>query len=726
MPRADNAEAETAVAFRLGEWTVEPSLNRLTRGENSVQLEPKAMDVLVFLARHPGEVLPREAIIDAVWAEDFVGEGVLRRAITVLREALGDDAKNPSYIETISKRGYRLIAEVARADPGSAAPAKPRGEGFRPRWIHALAVAVAVIIGLLVVLPPEGIWQRLRDQEPAAPEARPRIVVLPFENLGPPEDEYFADGMTDEIISRLTTASGLEVIWSTSAMYYKGSTASIDEIARELGVEYVLEGAVRWSRTGGHEGRVRITPKLIAVADGRHIWSDLLERDIGDIFTIQGDIARQVIDQLEVTLLEAEGRALEVRPTENMEAYEAYLRGIRYEGTLDPQEAELAITMFERAVSIDPDFALSWALLAQSLIGRYWTTAGPSEDLCARAKAAIERALDLDPDLPEASRALGSYYGGRCNRDFERALEALQPAAKTQPNNAALMSQISLWHRLQGRWQEALVEAQRAVELDPKSYVTLRILGATYVSLRRYGDAVEIYNRAISLAPDRMGAYSHKWYALYRLHGPSRQSREILEAFPRMSRIAALRWVQQEIGERKYEAALERMVGLPDVLFERAFTFVPTALMQCECYARLGDRARAREACESSRRLLERTLVERPDDPGVHAALGRTYALLGREQEAVQEGKRAVELLPVAEDALFGPDQVEDLARIFTYVGEVDAALDRIDYLLSIPSYFSAAQLRLEPYWDPLRDHPRFAEILEKYGEGTGVASNAP
>jgi serine/threonine-protein kinase len=373
--------------------------------------------------------------------------------------------------------------------------------------------------------------------------------------------------------------------------------------------------------------------------------------------------------------------------------------------------------MFERAVELDPDFALAWARLAKSLNVGFWVRAGPGEDLCARAQAAIDRALDLDPNLPEASWALSAYYGGSCIRDFERALEALQPAAEALPNNADIMTQISMMHQLQGRYDEALVEAQRAVELDPKNHLALRRLAATYLSLRRYTEAVRFYDRAIELAPDRMDVHIQKWFALFLLYGPSSQAREVLEEFPRMSAQAQAAWVLQEIGERRYEAALERLVGRPDVLFEDALTFVPTALMQCECYARLGKPARASEACEASRRLLERTLVERPGDPVVHAVLGRTHALLGRHQEAIGEGEQAVALLPVAQDAVIGANLAQDLARIYTYVGETDAALDQIDYVLSIPSWFSIALLRLEPYWDPLRDHPRFQEILEKYGE---------
>jgi TolB-like protein/DNA-binding winged helix-turn-helix (wHTH) protein len=286
MPQTGSTSIEHRDPFRLGDWLVEPLLNRLTRGDESVHLEPRAMDLLVFLAQHPGEVLSRETLIDGVWAEQFVGEAVLRQTIAALRDALGDDAREPTFIETIPKRGYRLIAAVAEVEPPvEQETGRPAARFPGLRRVVWVAVGAALLLAVIVAL----LWHG-RQAPPAGPK---RIVVLPFENLGPPEDEYFADGMTEEIISRLAAVSDLHVISRTSAMYFKGTAKKLSEIGDELGVDYALEGTVRWDRSGDGEGRVRITPQLIQVDGDRHLWSERYDEVIEDIFELQSDIAQR-------------------------------------------------------------------------------------------------------------------------------------------------------------------------------------------------------------------------------------------------------------------------------------------------------------------------------------------------------------------------------------------------------------------------------------------------
>ncbi len=704
--------SEPSRPFRIGEWTAEPSLNRITRGADSVQLEPRAMDVLVFLARHPGEVLSQQAIVDGVWAEEFVGDGVLRKAVAALRDALGDDAKEPTYIETITKRGYRLIAEITRAEPEPSPPPEPKTEGFRPRWTHALAVVAAVVIALLVVLPPEGIWQRITNQQPDELAAPPRIVVLPFENLGPPEDEYFADGMTEELITRLGVVNGLHVVSRTSAMSYKGSGKKINEIGEELNVEFVLEGTVRWSRDGEGEGRVRITPQLIRVADDRHLWSERYDRVVEEVFVVQSDIARRVIERLEVALLDPDQRALETPPTKNLDAYTAYLRGQFHGGGGFPETGQRALEMYQLAVELDPEFALAHAALSIQLSELFSMGVERTEDRALMARRAAERALEINPDLPEARAALGWYYD-RCRGDAESAMREYAKVLEARPEDPMIHASIAWSHYGRRDYEEALEGLKTAASLDPQGYSFLWSLAQTYRALRRYQEAADTIDRAIAVAPDRLVGYLIKRNIYWDWYGPSQQTRDVLESCPERAPWLERTWIDQEIGERNYGAALQRLqrYGKPEITDHPRTNWnntVPTSLLECACYSLMDRPESARPVCEDARVLLEKKVQENPERPRAHGALAEAYTYLGRYEDAIREAQRGYEL--------GGPNSgVTTLAWVSTQVGEHDMALDLLEDLHTNRRPPSAAVLRTHPDWDPLRDHPRFQEILEKY-----------
>jgi serine/threonine-protein kinase len=583
------------------------------------------------------------------------------------------------------------------------------------RWLTVVAPIVGVVLLAVVALL---LWRAPKALPPAPTEDGPkRIVVLPFENLGPPEDEYFADGITDEITSRLAAVRALKVISRTSAMNYKGTDKNIRQIGEELGVDYALEGTVRWEKRGEGLGRVRITPQLIQVADDSHLWSERYEREIERVFEVQSDIAETVIGKLEVTLLEPEREAVDARPTDNMDAYNAYLRGREHSGSYDQAELDQAVAMFKRAAELDPGFALAYANLSGNHTWAYLTRIDATEERKGRAKLAAERALEIDPDLPEGHMALGLYYD-RCLGDSERAFEEFGIAAKHRPNNALLLSIMAGAHRRKGRWQEAVEGFERAKGLDPQNYDILNELARTYHFLRRFEEAAEVVERAIALAPDRVDAYVTRWSIYWSWYGPSPQSRRVLEQAPGTMPGLEYWWIIQEMGERNYQASLERIARYPQPVMQYAGgSFWPKSLAESYCYHRMDEPERARQACEQALLLLEREAEERPEDERVHWALGVAFAYLGRKEEAIRECERAVSMVPVSEEAEFGPVYVRDMASIYALLGEPDEALDRIDYLLSIPSPLTAAQLRLHPEWDPLRDHPRFQEILEKYGE---------
>jgi serine/threonine-protein kinase len=586
--------------------------------------------------------------------------------------------------------------------------------GDRRKVIAWAAIVFVIVFAVAFTLILGGPFQR----ETGAPQPEvtlPRIVVLPFENLGAPDDEYFADGITEEITSRLAAVSGLRVRSRTSAMQYKERRPPLRQIGQELDVGYVLEGTIRWDRGDTGHGRVRITPQLIRVSDDSHMWSERYDRVLEDIFAVQSDIAEQVISQLQANLLERERRAVEARPTDNMEAYNAYLRGLnRLGASLELEDLEAAVLMFERAVELDPDFALGHALACEAHAALYQLRFDVTKERLARAKHAADRALEIDPDLPEGHRAMGFYlYWG--NREYDRALAEFERAVQALPNDSRVHAGISWMHRRQGRWTDAVAGLERAIDLDRQNHNIIISLTETFVFLRRYRDAERLADRAIAIAPDNAGAHWYKYLARFYGDGPSARSRRALEAIPSTWMAYENVSYEHELAERNYGAALQWLASFPEPVFEGSDELTPRALGECRCHTFMGEMELAREACEQARLLLEETVRERPEDSRVHAALGLTYALLGRKGEAIREGERAVALWPISKDAMAGTYFLIDLARIYATVGEADAALDRIDELLSIPSELSVSRLRVEPDWDPLRDHPRFQALLEEY-----------
>jgi len=583
------------------------------------------------------------------------------------------------------------------------------------RWPHILAVVIAAAIAIFFVFPPEGLFERLAEQPAEA--APPRIVVLPFENLGSPDDEYFADGISEEITSRLAAVSGVQVISRSSAMYYKDRHVSVSQIGEELNVGFVLEGTIRWDRTGEGHGRVRITPELIRVADDSNLWSERYDRVLEDIFAVQSDIAEQVIAELQATLFEPEQRAIEARPTDNMEAYQAYLLGVQYRwASHNDRYQRLVVDMMERAVRLDPEFALAHAMLSEAHSRLYHMRYDFTSERLEMARASAERAMALHPGLPEGHRALGSYYYYGF-RDYNRALEQFSIAVKNLRNDADLLSGIFAAYRRQGRWDEALEALGKLQRVDPQGYIAAVEASITYSVMREFEKAEQETQRAISIAPDRAEAYweGGAWnYLLW--DGSTERARSLLVSAPSLDS-AEIEYTSLllDLYDRKPELLLVRLEDISVDVFDLQLWYAPRDLLECMCLSEMGERQRALAACSSAIEFMEGEIQTRPHDYRIYSALGQAFALFGRSEEAVRAGQRAVELMGTSKDALDGPFQEIELAKIYTRVGQSDKALDLIEKLLSIPCDFSVGLLRLDPVWDPLRDHPRFQALLEKY-----------
>jgi len=584
--------------------------------------------------------------------------------------------------------------------------------------VKARSRRMAMVIGAMIIVVAAGIAVWLVNRKPALPLSKEiRLVVLPFENLGPSEDEYFAAGITDAITARLAVIRGLAVISRQSAMQYKKKEKTAQQIAGELRVDYILEGTVQRERPSDPNSRVRIIPQLIKAPNDTHVWAQAYDNDMSEVFLVQSDLAERVAQALNIALVEPERQALRSRPTENMEAYDYFLRGNEYEHRSDREnDFKIAIQMYERAVELDPKFALAYAQLSRSHAKMYWFYYDRTGERLEMAKKAVDRALQLEPDSPETHLALGHYYY-HGQSDWDRALEEFAIARKSQPNNSDLLLGIGAVQRRKGKFEEALANIKRASELNPLSNHLNYELGHTFLLMRNYPEALRSLNRSISLAPDLPYPYYWKGELYLRWEGSTEKARAVVEEAlktirsPEESRIIDL-LITLDVYDGNYQKALDRLsLKSEDIDFQ--LFFIPGAIQYAGIYGYMNENELAKKYYDEGRNILEAKIQQQPDDARFHSTLGIAYAGLGRKQDAIREGRLAVELLPVSKEAWRGYCRAKDLAQIYVMVGEFDSAIDQIEFLLSIPGELSIPLLRLDPDWAPLRDHPRFKKLLE-------------
>ena len=453
--------------FQVGRWLVQPKLNCISGNGKAAHVEPKAMQVLVYLAEHAGEVMPKERIIQAVWADTFVTDDVLTRAVSELRHVFEDNPHEPHFIQTIPKGGYRLMAPVEPVAPvyDRRTEDAARRAALQKRIALATGGAMLVILAMVLGLNIAGLRDRLFPR-PAPPAGKVRLVVLPFENLsGDPEQEYFSDGMTEEMTAHLGRLSPerLGVIGRASAMTYKGRKKTISEIGKELRVHYVLEGSVR--RAGD---RVRVTAQLIEVGDQTHVWAQTYDRDVASILGLQADVARAVAHEIQIKLTPQAQTSLATPRAVNPEAYRLYLIGRFLWNKRTEEGLKNAIDHFQRALEIDPAYAPAYAGLADSHLMLSDFGFLPPKEAIPKGKAAAQKALEVDESLAEAHASLAIAYleydwdWPACEKEFKRAIEL-------NPNYATAHLWYSEYLSTTRRQAEAMAEAQRAQQLDPLS-----------------------------------------------------------------------------------------------------------------------------------------------------------------------------------------------------------------------------------------------------------------
>jgi len=489
---------------------------------------------------------------------------------------------------------------------------------------------------------------------------------------------------------------------------------TISAIGEELGVGYVLTGTIRWNR--GRSNSVRVTTQLIRVSDDTHLWTRTYEKVLEEIFAVQSDIAEEVAKQLDLTLLEPERKALLEKPTDNLQAYDFYLRGKQYATQLQSrQQQKRAVEMYEKAIDLDSTFALAYANLSDTQSLMYFWSFDETAERLSKSKAAADKALALQPDLPDAHVALAYYYY-RGQKDFDRALQILEVIRRARPNFANTM--IGRVQRRQGKWQESLNTLDEAFKLDPRSAESAWDLAFTYTLLRDYNKAEALYQEALSLSPDFAMAKFDRRQNVLSWTGDIDEAWSIIESYPEWPEKHF--WtIQMYILEKRYDQALQKITSISAVAWEDQATYEQKHLSFATTYWLQNKQLLSRTYADTLRIILKHDISKHRGVARLHSALGLAYAFLGRTEEAIKEGKRALQLMPVSKDALDGPVHVQRLARIYTILAEYDPAIEKLEYLLSIPSSLSVTWLKIDPTWDALRNHPRFQKLLEKYS-GSG------
>jgi len=536
------------------------------------------------------------------------------------------------------------------------------------------------------------------------------VAVLPFANMSPDqENAFFASGVHGEILNNLAKIGNLKVISRTSVLIYSENPKNLREIAEELGVSHIVEGSVR--RFGN---RVRVSAQLIDVHTDEHMWTANFARDLTmeNIILIQSEIAQEIAAALEAEISPEVAARIAKKPTENLEAYDFYLRGLESFGRPGWLEKDLkrAQNFFSRAVELDPNFALAHARLsmAHSLI---WDNYETTDERLEKILPGAKRALELDPGLPQGHFAMGWFYYDAYS-DFERALTEFAKAEKGLPGSDELLEHQAWMYWQSGRHEEAIALLEKAFILNPNDPQHTDGLAWLFFTLRRIDESESYVNKTLSLAPESSAAVFFKASIRFIREGRLGPFRSAIEQHPDLNRERW--WIA--FHDRDYEAADEFLSRMGKKTLSLLWTTsLPKSVLVGITAQSAGDMQRATKAFDSARVILEREIINSPRDAIVHSALGFAYAGLNRKEDAVREGIMAVRLQPITKDAMEGPGFVRELAMIYTMVGQPEEAISQLELFYAVPNYTPIELLKLDPRMDPLRDHPRFRALVEKY-----------
>ena len=576
-----------------------------------------------------------------------------------------------------------------------------------------LAVATVVVLGMSALF----VFQRLWIQNAPLNSAREKsIAVLPFENLSAdPNNVYFADGVQDEILTGLSRVADLKVISRTSVLQYKSGVArNLREIAQQLGVANVVEGSVQ--RSGN---RVRVNAQLIDARTEAHLWAETYDRDLADVFAIQSEIAKAIAEQLQAKLSPREKIAIERPPTADVTAFDLYTRAknLLLIGLSSTMKANLlqAADLLNQAIARDPSFFRAYCQLAYAHDALYFLGFDHTPERLALAEAAVQAATRLRPDAGEThlARARNLYWG---YLDYDGALAELGVARQTLPNDSRVFELKGLIQRRQGRWEESTQNLEHAIDLDPRNFFTLQQIAISYGVLRRYAEQTSVLDRALAIEPNDVTTKVALAFIQFHWKADTRPSHRAIDSVratnPALVPTIADAWLSCALAERDAAASKNALNAFGEIPLTDYAVHLNRPLIEGVIARMTKDDAKARAAFTAARAEQEKAVQSQPNYGPPLCALGLIDAGLGRKEEALREGRRAVELLPVEKDALNGPLMITYFAMIAAWAGDKDLACEQLAIAIRPASTVSYGQLKLLPYWDPLRGDPRFEQIV--------------
>ena len=603
---------------------------------------------------------------------------------------------------------FELTPEgLKRTEIADAAPA-PRSRSHA--WVYVVLIAGALSAGLFFL----GRFTVSTKPSVSAEVSSKSIAVLPFDNLSSDkENAYFASGIQDEIITRLAKIADLKVISRTSTQQYQSKPGNLAEIAKQLGVANILEGSIQKAAD-----QVRVNVQLIQVASDSHLWADTYDRKLVDIFAVESEVAKAIADALQAKLTGGEQQALAVKPTNNSDAYDAYLRGLALElRASSPNDFEKVVGFYERAVQLDPAFALAWARLSRANSQVYFGGLDKSSARNGAAERALNTAQKLQPNSPETLLAQ-AYYQYWVRRDYELAKATFGRVRELSPGSSDVPAALALIARRQGQWDQSVTYWEQTLALDPRNTQWLGLAADTYAMRRQFPAALKTYDRVLDIVPNDPDTVASE-AKVYQAEGNLEQAGKLLAGVNAQTHSfnvlgtkinqwelerhcdEAVRWIRRRLNETRDISDFERLFDQGSLVFAQACA---------------GDVAGARASAQEPLRSIEMLSQKDPNSPPFAAALSLLYAVLGEKDAAIKEAERAITLLPSTKDAVDGPSFEENLAFVEAMAGDKDRAIPRVQHLLEIPytDRVTPALLRLDPKWDSLRGDPRFQKLCEE------------
>jgi len=614
-----------------------------------------------------------------------------------------------------------FTTEVTRP---TAAPQPHRRSESRATRFWTGASLVGIAIGLAF-----GFWAVSRQLSPqimsstastaetnSALVPQKSIAVLPFQDLSDDKQNAFlADAVQDDILSTLSKIADLKVISASSvSSYVPGSTRNLSEIANALGVGYVIEGSLRQSGT-----HISISAQLMDTHSSSRLWAENYERDVGEVFMVQSEIVQRIVSQLQVQVLPKEEAAIHERPTKDLAAYGSYVRAKRLIATVAfnaqiEEKLRSAIKLLEQAVGRDPDFYLAYCQLAAAHDYMYFFGLDHTPARLAAADVALQAVIRLHPDAGETHLARANFFY-RCYLDYNRARAELALAQHSLPNNSQIFELAGYIDRRQGLWNESARNLERAIDLDPRNFFMLQQIALSYQEFRQFGAMAAALDRALALIPRDVD--SRLIRALVELEWkadpkPLRETvAKILSESPESSGDVAAQWFYAALCQRDHAAIEQALAAIPPTGTSVDLNF-PLSFCKALAARVKGEDNAARAAFLQARSEVSKTVNEQPNYGPGFSVLGLIDAALGRKEDALREGRHAIELLPITKDSIDGAEVVKYLGVIYAWCGQKDLAVEQISATLRIPSTLSYGNLKLHPYWDPLRGDPRFEKIV--------------